>query len=48
VIDALTNGKTREEILLEPGLANHSSNFEAYIKPLLNCGILKMTVPEKP
>ena len=48
VIDTLTDEKKREEILKVLGLTNHSRNFEAYIKPLLNCGILEMTIPNKP
>lgn len=48
VIDALPGVKTMEKILKDLGLTNHSSNFEAYIKPLLNCGIIEMTVPDKP
>jgi ATP-dependent DNA helicase RecG len=48
MIDALTGEKTREEILKDLGLTNHSRNFIVYIKPLLNYGILEMTVPDKP
>ncbi|MDY0344556.1 MAG: ATP-binding protein [Lentimicrobium sp.] len=48
VIDALTGEKTREEILKDLGLTNHSSNYEAYIKPLLYYRIIEMTIPDKP
>jgi ATP-dependent DNA helicase RecG len=48
LIDGLTGEKTREDILKNLGLSNHSSNFEAYMKPLLHVGILEMTIPDKP
>lgn len=48
VIDALTQTKTRESLLKELGLSNHSDNYEAYIKPLLRNGLIELTLPEKP
>lgn len=48
LIDSLTQTKTRETLLKELGLSNHSDNYEAYIKPLLRYGLIELTLPDKP
>ena len=40
--------RTREEIMEHLGLANRGNFRAAYLKPLLQSGALRMTIPEKP
>jgi ATP-dependent DNA helicase RecG len=40
--------KTRLEILSKLELSNQTKNFNRYVKPLLDKGWLRMTIPEKP
>jgi ATP-dependent DNA helicase RecG len=48
IIDFLKYEQSREEILKHLGLINHSLNFNNHIKPLIEYGIIEMTIPEKP
>lgn len=48
-IDYLKNTeKSREEILNQLGLSNHSKNYNTYLIPLMEQGIIEMTIPDKP
>jgi ATP-dependent DNA helicase RecG len=40
--------KNRKEIMDLIGLTTHSKNYERYIVPLLEKGLLSMTLPDKP
>ena len=40
--------QSRKDILEHIGLTNHPKNYEAHIVPLLQKGLLRLTVPEKP
>jgi ATP-dependent DNA helicase RecG len=40
--------KRRSEILEKIGLSNHPKNYNTYITPLLDAGLLAYTVPDKP
>ena len=48
IIDFLIEEKSRIDILAHLGLINHSKHFNYYIKPLLEYGIIEMTLPDKP
>jgi ATP-dependent DNA helicase RecG len=48
LIDFMKEEKSREEILSFLGLGNQTRNAENNIKPLLEIGVLEMTVPDKP
>ena len=40
--------KTRQEIMNHLGLSSRGQFLERYLKPLLESGRLKMTIPDKP
>lgn len=40
--------KTRQEIFNHIGLKYHTDNYKRHIEPLINQGLLRMTVPDKP
>ncbi|MFW5758825.1 MAG: Fic family protein, partial [Bacteroidota bacterium] len=44
----LTTEKTRAELMEILQISNQSRNYNAYIKPLLDLGIIEMTEPDKP
>ena len=48
IIDHLQEAKSRLEILTHIGLINHSKHFDYYIKPLIDFGMIEMTLPDKP
>jgi ATP-dependent DNA helicase RecG len=48
IIDYLKEEKSRMEILTHLGLINHSKHFNYYIKPLIDFGMIEMTLPDKP
>lgn len=48
VISYCSEARTREEIQAHIGIANRSHFRKAYLKPLLENGQLKMTIPDKP
>ena len=49
LIDMLAFGlKSRVELLTGISLYNKTGNFNNYIKPLLDIGIIEMTLPDKP
>ena len=48
IIDHLKEAKSRLEILTHIGLINHSKHFDYYIKPLIDFGMIEMTLPDKP
>jgi len=49
LIDMLGNNtKSRLELMDGLGLYNKTGNFNKYIKPLINAGIIEMTIPDKP
>ncbi|MGV8139166.1 MAG: Fic family protein [Mangrovibacterium sp.] len=49
LIDLLGTGpKNRSELLAGIGLYNKTDNFNKYIKPLIEIGVIEMTIPDKP
>ena len=48
IIDFMTEAKSRAEILNHIGLTNHTKNFNAFLKPLLDFQIIEFTIPNKP
>jgi len=48
LIDFLSIEKTRKEILTFLEIGNQTINFNSNIKPLLDCGIIELTIPDKP
>jgi len=40
--------KTREQLMQACGMKNKAHFLKAYLKPLLNTGLLAMTIPDKP
>lgn len=49
IIDLLANStKTRAEIFEGVGLYNKTGNFNNHIKPLIEVGIIELTIPDKP
>ena len=48
LIDFLVTEKTREELLEFLEIGNQTINFNANIKPLLENGIIELTIPDKP
>ncbi|MFA5815752.1 MAG: RNA-binding domain-containing protein [Bacteroidales bacterium] len=48
IIDFMAEAKSRAEILNHIGLTNHTKNFDAFIKPLLDFKIIELTIPNKP
>ena len=49
LIDFLSTGtKSRSELLEAIGLFNKTGNFNNYIKPFIEIGIMEMTQPDKP
>lgn len=49
ILEALAGGElTRKEIFGAIGLAGDSRSAKRHIEPLLSCGFIEMTIPEKP
>jgi ATP-dependent DNA helicase RecG len=49
VVDVLIEGeKSRSELLNDIGFYNKTGNFNNHIKPLIDYGIIELTVPDKP
>ena len=48
LVDACAEPKTREEMMEYLGLVNRDHFRKAYLKPLLESGKIKMTLPDKP
>ena len=48
LVDACEEPKTRDEMMEFLGLANRDHFRKAYLKPLLESGRIKMTIPDKP
>ena len=48
LVDACEEPKTRDEMMKFLGLANRDHFRKAYLKPLLESGRIKMTIPDKP
>ena len=48
LIEACVEPKTREEMMAFPGPMNRDHFRKAYLKPPLDSGRLKMTIPDKP
>ena len=48
LIDFLTEARSRSEILNFLEIGNQTKNFTLNIKPLIDYGLIEMTVPEKP
>ena len=48
LVDACAEPKTREEMMEFLGLVNRDHFRKAYLKPLLESGRVKMTIPDKP
>ena len=48
LVDACAEPKTREELMEYLGLVNRDHFRKAYLKPLLESGKIKMTLPDKP
>jgi len=48
ILELCKESKKRSEIFNQLGLSNQTKNFEAYIKPLINEGKLRLTIPKKP
>lgn len=47
VLECCVEPKTRDEIFESIGLYKNSKNFQRYIKPLIDTGWLKLTLPDK-
>ena len=48
VVNYCSVPRTAQEILARLGLSNQSINRKRHIQPLLDMGVLEMTIPEKP
>jgi len=48
IIDFISEPKSRAEILKHIGMINHTKNFNAFIKPLIDFHIIELTIPDKP
>jgi len=48
IIDYLEKDKSRIELFEFLGLENQTLNFKTNIKPLIDCGLIEMTLPDKP
>ena len=48
IIDYLETEKSRIELFEFLGLENQTLNFKTNIKPLIDCGLIEMTLPDKP
>ncbi len=49
MVDLLVEGeKSRSELLNGIGFYNKTDNFNNHIKPLIDYGIIELTVPDKP
>ena len=44
----LTQSRTKQELLASIGLSNAYLNYKRHIVPLLEQGLIAMTLPEKP
>jgi hypothetical protein len=48
IVNSCSVPRTAKEILDRKGLYNQSRARKKYIQPLLDMGVLEMTIPEKP
>ena len=48
VVDFCSVPRTAQEILARLGLSNQSINRKRHIQPLVDMGVLEMTIPERP
>ncbi len=48
ILHFLVSEKTREEALRYIGVSNHSKNHNTYLKPIIEAGLIEMTIPGKP
>jgi ATP-dependent DNA helicase RecG len=48
LVDYLNEERSRNEIFHFLGLENQTMNFRNHIKPLIDFGIIEMTLPDKP
>ena len=48
VVNFCSVPRTAQEILARLGLSNQSINRKRHIQPLVDMGVLEMTIPEKP
>lgn len=48
VVNFCSVPKSAKEIMERLGIINHSANRKRHIQPLVDMGVLEMTIPEKP